>query len=273
MTILEKIKFEEDWLSEVNLTKENVKIAFAGIRATALEQQPCEDAISRQTVLQCIKESRDGIDWGQSEDEDAFLHYTAALYRTIASKECFPSVTPEQTSWIPVSEKPQEGRYLCTYEHYDGKCIDFGSFDGKAWYIKPIAYMPLPQPYTEQALEQQPCGYEPFTIAEVSPEMRKLMEEWQQPCTDAISRENVIDEIEFYEINPQHFSVSNLLDDIRKLPSVTPQPKMGKWKYVTHYGRRYRVCSECNCEKEDDRATGWNYCPYCGTRMNGGGEE
>ena len=40
MTILEKIKFEEDWLSEVDLTKQNIKIAFAGIRATVLEQQP-----------------------------------------------------------------------------------------------------------------------------------------------------------------------------------------------------------------------------------------
>jgi hypothetical protein len=40
MTILEKIKFEEDWLSEVNLTKQNIKIAFAGIRETVLEQQP-----------------------------------------------------------------------------------------------------------------------------------------------------------------------------------------------------------------------------------------
>lgn len=39
MTILEKIKFEEDWLSEVNLTKENIEIALAGIRATALEQE------------------------------------------------------------------------------------------------------------------------------------------------------------------------------------------------------------------------------------------
>ena len=55
----------------------------------------------------------------------------------------------EQTRWVPVSEKPQEGRYLCTYEHYDGKCIDFGSFNGEVWYIKPIAYMPLPQPYAE----------------------------------------------------------------------------------------------------------------------------
>ena len=57
--------------------------------------------------------------------------------------------TPQQARWIPVSEKPQEGRYLCTYEHCDGKCIDFGSFDGEAWYIKPIAYMPIPQPYAE----------------------------------------------------------------------------------------------------------------------------
>lgn len=39
MTILEKIKFEEDWLSEVNLTKENMKIALEGIRTTAREQK------------------------------------------------------------------------------------------------------------------------------------------------------------------------------------------------------------------------------------------
>ncbi|MBO7734782.1 MAG: hypothetical protein J6S67_19635 [Methanobrevibacter sp.] len=55
-----------------------------------------------------------------------------------------------QSRWIPVSEKPQEGRYLCTYEFFDGsKCVDFGLFDGDEWYIKPIAYMSLPQPYAE----------------------------------------------------------------------------------------------------------------------------
>ena len=53
------------------------------------------DLISRQTVLRCIKESRDNIDWGQSEDGDAFLHYTGALYRTIASEECLPSAEPQ----------------------------------------------------------------------------------------------------------------------------------------------------------------------------------
>lgn len=50
-----------------------------------------DEYIKRKDVLECIKESRDGIDWGQSEDGDAFLHYSACLYRTIASNECFPS--------------------------------------------------------------------------------------------------------------------------------------------------------------------------------------
>lgn len=62
------------------------------------------DYIDRQTVLQCIKESRENIDWGQSEDGDAFLHYSAALYRTIASKECLPSADVEPVKhgrWIP----------------------------------------------------------------------------------------------------------------------------------------------------------------------------
>ena len=62
MTILEKIKFEEDWLSEVNLTKENVKIAFAGIRATALESQrwiPVSERLPEKTDYYIIQYSRE----------------------------------------------------------------------------------------------------------------------------------------------------------------------------------------------------------------------
>lgn len=39
----------------------------------------------------------------------------------------------------------------------------------------------------------------------------------------------------------------------------------GEWEYVTHYARRFRVCSVCKAEKEDDRATGWNFCQNCGS--------
>lgn len=52
--------------------------------------------VRRDTVLRCIKESRENIDWGQSEDEDAFLHYSACLYRTIASIECLPDACVEK---------------------------------------------------------------------------------------------------------------------------------------------------------------------------------
>lgn len=49
------------------------------------------DLVSRKTVLKCIKASAQDIDWGQSEDGDAFKHYVGALYRTVAYEGCVPS--------------------------------------------------------------------------------------------------------------------------------------------------------------------------------------
>lgn len=45
------------------------------------------DLISKDKVLRCLKESSKQIDWGQSEDGDAFKHYVGANYRTIAEFE------------------------------------------------------------------------------------------------------------------------------------------------------------------------------------------
>lgn len=92
MTILEKIKFEEDWLSEVNLTKENIKIAFAGIRATALEQQPCEDCVSREQALQVIEKEKQG--WEGSE-----RYAIDECHSRIAE---LPSVTPKALEQQPM---------------------------------------------------------------------------------------------------------------------------------------------------------------------------
>ena len=47
----------------------------------------------------------------------------------------------------------------------------------------------------------------------------------QEPCEDAVSRQAVIDEIEFYQINPQHFDFVSLINDIKALPPVTPTQK------------------------------------------------
>lgn len=50
------------------------------------------DLISRKAVLRCISNSCDGIDWGQSEDGDAFLHYTGVLYRILANAKYVPTI-------------------------------------------------------------------------------------------------------------------------------------------------------------------------------------
>ena len=91
------------------------------------------DYISRQTVLRCIKESRDGIDWGQSEDGDAFLHYSAALYRTIESEECVSAadvVPVAHGRWshiaylkgIKVMECSHCGKRVLGSHNYCGNC-------------------------------------------------------------------------------------------------------------------------------------------------------
>ena len=42
---------------------------------------------------------------------------------------------------------------------------------------------------------------------------------------DCISRKEVIDEIEFFQINPQHFDFVSLIDNIKDLPSIQPKAK------------------------------------------------
>ena len=107
MTILEKIKFEEDWLSEVNLTKENIKIAFAGIRATVLEQQTSEDCVSRAELLkafetECAEEC--GCCDKHRDNGMSFFGNYKSWCGLIAE---FPPVTPQPKigRWIDIWDK------------------------------------------------------------------------------------------------------------------------------------------------------------------------
>lgn len=95
----------------------------------------------------------------------------------------------------------------------------------------------------------------------------------QEPCEDAISRQAVIDTIDKW-VKSMHVlialpanEVTPLFESVHELPSVTPQPKMGKWSFTKHYGRDYYVCSFCGMERMDDHSSGWNYCPNCGAKM------
>lgn len=94
----------------------------------------------------------------------------------------------------------------------------------------------------------------------------------QQPSEDCISREAVIKHIceskECYkdECKGRLYKRCYDLEWIYALPSVTPQPKMGKWIDTRmgkeeFYGELF-VCSECNGVNFYE-----NYCPNCGAKM------
>ena len=121
---------------------------------TALKQEPCVDAISREDALMALT--------GEYTDSPIEL-----LPKAIKRINALPPVTPQPNKWIPVSERLPEKNMAClvavgkfnltqmamysdlmgTIDHrifYQG---DYGydSFEDITEYVK--AWMPLPLPY------------------------------------------------------------------------------------------------------------------------------
>lgn len=87
----------------------------------------------------------------------------------------------------------------------------------------------------------------------------------QQTCEDAISRQ-AVEEI----INDIRDCISvdgywTILERLKKLPSVSPQPKVGYWIEDEYEMKVW--CSACG--EENDKCS--KYCPNCGS-YNGGNE-
>lgn len=106
-----------------------------------------------------------------------------------------------------------------------------------------------------------------------------------QPCEDCVNRDALINELKcgYWDKNLQSAKndpciVDAMIDwsirTVKSQPSVTPQPNTGEWR---HYERTI-TCSECDTEFYDDIMEYCGddvprFCPHCGARMNGGGEE
>ena len=136
-----------------------------------------------------------------------------------------------------------------------------------------------------QALEQQPCtdaisraeairiasGYCHYT--NIPDELAKLPSVNPKPCEDAISRQAVLDAVLLVPIAPLikgdnvHYERVVYENVIKDLPSVTPAPKMGRWKNIKNADGNLKtyVCSECGalCGYKQ------KYCEECGTKMEG----
>ena len=108
-------------------------------------------------------------------------------------------------------------------------------------------------------------------LAEWLKDYKRLLE--QEPCDDCISRQAVIDGINeyFHDEYYQRTSIQDcgdcLIEDvIKKLASVTPQPKTGHWittRTFMHDGEYY--CDKCKCDAPNNEK--WDYCPNCGAKM------
>ena len=93
----------------------------------------------------------------------------------------------------------------------------------------------------------------------------------QEPCGDCISRQAVnelVDELA-RAISDERCCISRgrstatIMRDIRHLPSVTAQPKMGRW--IEHFDQiwKWYECDQCHTDWGDSV----NYCPNCGSKM------
>ncbi len=133
-----------------------------------LEQESCEDAISRQAVLDRIIES---IETYHNQYTTDMLNMWGLFTQFI--KE-MPPVKPQEqkTGWIPVSERlPEDGRPVLIYawnvHHVIARYDEFRTANGykKTWVTadawngnteinhEVIAWMPLPSPFEPQESE------------------------------------------------------------------------------------------------------------------------
>lgn len=94
----------------------------------------------------------------------------------------------------------------------------------------------------------------------------------EQEPTDAISRQAVFDVIEREQFK------GDAISEIEKLPSVSPQPKMGRWKAFTHSAYHgndedgepiWREVTVYHCNLCNRRTViKEKYCPNCGAKMS-----
>ena len=125
-----------------------------------------------------------------------------------------------------------------------------------------------------QALSQEPMR--DFTEEEAKAYSKALDKMYKptgfnvfdEPCTDAVSREAVLDtEYQIKDINGvEYVMLSEVQMKMRKLPSVTQ--KSGKWILTIEDWNKW-TCSNCGYVKRTDIHVniGWKYCPNCGCRM------
>lgn len=163
MTIEEMIKIAKGLRTDFKCESDTM-VDFCNTIIKALEQEPCDDCISRQATVERLCKVADFMNEKRKGLGSPYI--MAALFIQ-DNKDEFPSVTPkEKIGWIPVSERLPEktGWYITTFK---GAKNTYGV--SELSYRKPenywtgvdiskkfldnddiIAWMPMPEPYKEE---------------------------------------------------------------------------------------------------------------------------
>lgn len=151
-----------DWLYRLRADLNNGTIfapwkkEFTEALTGVLDQEPCEDVISREDTLKAMIEQL-GI-----RNEDYLIPAEATLYKVVKN---MPPVIPQPKigHWVPISERLPEDRrevLVTAYWHetyqvmmasYYGDglwwCVPFNNCGEHTQRLNPKAWMPLPEPY------------------------------------------------------------------------------------------------------------------------------
>ena len=118
-------------------------------------------------------------------------------------------------------------------------------------------------------------------IAEAHEMAIKVLEE--QPSEDCISRQAVLDALHSKFADgfdgDKWWNSTHVLDAVNRVPSATPQPKVGRWIGHREHCEKlglipsglgvYEWCSNCGhgIDIRDWYRISHNYCPECGVKM------
>ena len=146
---IEILKYQRGYFCDFKGCQEQQAYAMAIKALDVLEQQPCEDCISREEVKNLF--------WDGTEGYDCRGFTRMEIGEMLGD---LPSVTPQQTRWIPCSERlPERDENVLTYhrnESFDYQYISWiDDYSGKwAGFIgnlsdEVLAWRPLPEGYKE----------------------------------------------------------------------------------------------------------------------------
>ena len=108
-----------------------------------------------------------------------------------------------------------------------------------------------------------------YTEEELNMAISKALEALKaEPCGDCVSREAVADMAGLSDWFESSDDYNDFLNELEKLPSVTPEHKKGEWIEFDHgMGCRYLQCPYCG--EFMSKSNNHSFCPNCGADMRG----